>query len=250
MGHSPNSYDKKLLWNSYENSYKKKKNTAQLGDRKQLVTMQRKGETAKKNEERRRHVVENIRLWSERAGAGVILDAGGVFSSSGAMIGYSKEKWKNFHLRLQTHTSCNCTRVLQAWTSFQGERKEDLHVGGDGHWPVCCTAWLSCSTYQRTYRWQFGRKCIFVFINKLKKTVLKNQGVAKDICASAPIIQCSIHRSCPWDFLEVQWLRLHVLGVIPDPGTKTPHAQQWSQGEKREREADLNWQVAWVITSR
>lgn len=55
-----------MIKNSYENSYeKKKKNTAQLGDRKQLVTMQRKGETAKKNEERRRRVVENIRLWSE-----------------------------------------------------------------------------------------------------------------------------------------------------------------------------------------
>ena len=136
-----------------------------------------------------------------------------------------------------------------AWTSFQEEKKEDLRVGGDGHWPVCCTAWLSCSTYQRTYRGQFGRKCIFVFINKLKKAVLKNQGVAKDICASAPIIHCSIHRSCPWDFLEVQWLRLHVFGVIPDLGTKTPHAQQWSQGEKREREADLNWQVPWELTA-
>ena len=41
---------------------------------------------------RRRRVVENIRLWSERAGAGVIVDAGGVFASSGATIGYSKEK--------------------------------------------------------------------------------------------------------------------------------------------------------------
>ena len=37
-------------------------------------------------------MVENIRLWSERARAGVVLDAGGVFASSGATIGYSKEK--------------------------------------------------------------------------------------------------------------------------------------------------------------
>ena len=151
---------------------------------------------------------------------------GEYFPPLGQWLDILRKNEKFFHLQLQTRTSCNCTRVHQAWTSFQGERKEDLRMGGDGHWPVCCTAWLSCSTYQRTYGWQFGIKCIFVFINKLKKTVLKNQGVAKDICESAPIIHCSIHRSCTWDFLEVQWLRLHVLGVIPDPGIKTPHAQQ------------------------
>lgn len=40
MGHSPNSYDTRDM--------KKKKNTAQLGDRKQLVTMQRKGKLQKR----------------------------------------------------------------------------------------------------------------------------------------------------------------------------------------------------------
>lgn len=40
MGHGPNSYDTKDM--------KKTKNTAQLGDRKQLVTMQRKGKLQKR----------------------------------------------------------------------------------------------------------------------------------------------------------------------------------------------------------
>ena len=80
MGHGPNSYDTRDM--------KKKKKYCPAGIQ-EAASYQG---TAKKDEERRRHVVENIRLWSERAGAGVVLDAGGVFASSGATIGYSKEK--------------------------------------------------------------------------------------------------------------------------------------------------------------
>ena len=83
MGHGPNSNDTRDM--------KKKKILPSWETGSSQLLCKEKG-TAKKDEERRRHVVENIRLWSERARAGVVLDAGGVFASSGATIGYSKEK--------------------------------------------------------------------------------------------------------------------------------------------------------------